>query len=158
MIPNELQIASSGVPFTLHAAEAAGGTRTPFKSDPIRDLIPLMPNDSYQLIGKDQMEPSILLRRLRRWRPEDADGAKPLVHVLDEYERNVSSLKLETGFEKPWRKPQPGVLTSHSTPSDHHPGTPRVDPEPGECTGELRARPTTGQPRRRPMPQVLMSS
>ena len=89
MIPNELQIASSGVPFTLHAAEAAGGTRTPFKSDPIRDLISLMPNDSYQLIGKDQMEPSILLRRLRRWRPEDADGAKPLVHaVLDEYERN----------------------------------------------------------------------
>ena len=77
MISNELQIASSGVPFTLHAAEAADGTRTPFKFDPICDLIPLMPDDSYQLIDKDQMEPSILLRKLRPWRPEDADSANP---------------------------------------------------------------------------------
>ena len=27
----------------------------------------------------------------------------------------ASSLKLKAGFEKPWRKPQPGSLTSHST-------------------------------------------
>ena len=66
----------------------------------------------------------------------------------------VELAKLEAGFEEPWRKPQPGSLTSHSTPSVHHPGTPRVDPEPGGCTGELRARPATGQPRRRPMPQL----
>ena len=48
-----------------------------------------MPDDNYRLIDKDQMEPSILLRKLRSWRPEDADSAKPLVHsVLDAYERN----------------------------------------------------------------------
>ena len=65
----------------------------------------------------------------------------------------VELAKLEAGFEKPWRKPQPGSLTSHSTPSVHHPGTPRVDLEPGGCTGELRARPATGQPRQRQCPQ-----
>ena len=76
-------------PFALRAAEAAVGTSNPFKSDPTRDLIPLMPDDSYQLIGKDRMEPSILLRSLRRWRPEDADSAQSLVHaVLDAYGRN----------------------------------------------------------------------
>ena len=90
MISNELQIASGGVPFTLHAAEAAGGTRTPFKFDPIRDLIPLMPAGGYRLIDKDQMEPSILLRKLRPWRPEDADRAQSLVHaVLAAYGRNA---------------------------------------------------------------------
>ena len=48
-----------------------------------------MHDDSYQLIGKDQMEPSILIRRLRPWRPEDADSAQSLVHaVLDAYGRN----------------------------------------------------------------------
>ena len=48
-----------------------------------------MPNDSYQLIGKDQMEPSILLRELRPWRDEDADRAKSLVRaVLDKYKHN----------------------------------------------------------------------
>ena len=90
MIPNELQIASSGVSFTLHAAEAAGGTRTPFKFDPICDLIPLMPDDSYRLIAKDRMEPSILLRELRPWRDEDANRAKSLVRaVLDKYKHNA---------------------------------------------------------------------
>ena len=39
-----------------------------------------MHDDSYQLIGKDQMEPSILIRRLRPWRPEDASKAQDLVH------------------------------------------------------------------------------
>ena len=38
-----------------------------------------MHDDSYQLIGKDQMEPSILNRRLRQWRPEDASKAQDLV-------------------------------------------------------------------------------
>ena len=48
-----------------------------------------MPDDSYQLIDKDLMEPSILLRGLRRWRSEDADSAQSLVHaVLDAYGRN----------------------------------------------------------------------
>ena len=48
-----------------------------------------MSNDSYQLIDKDQMEPSILLRKLRPWRPEDADKAQSLVHaVLAAYGRN----------------------------------------------------------------------
>ena len=47
-----------------------------------------MPDDSYRLIDKDKMEPSILLRRLRPWRDEDADRAKPLVHaILDAYGR-----------------------------------------------------------------------
>ena len=45
-----------------------------------------MHDDSYQLIGKDQMEPSILIRRLRPWRPEDAPKAQDLVHgVLTAY-------------------------------------------------------------------------
>ena len=45
-----------------------------------------MHNDNYQLIGKDQMEPSILSRRLRPWRPEDASTAQALVHgVLTAY-------------------------------------------------------------------------
>ena len=65
----------------------------------------------------------------------------------------ASSLKLKAGFEKPWRKPQPGFLTSQSAPSGHYPGTPRVDPEPGGCTSELRVRPATGQPRQRRCPQ-----
>ena len=53
-------------------------------------LIPLMLDDSYRLIDKDQMEPSILLRKLRPWRPKDADRAQPLVHgVLDAYGRNA---------------------------------------------------------------------
>lgn len=38
-----------------------------------------MHDDSYQLIGKDHMEPSILNRRLRQWRPEDASKAQDLV-------------------------------------------------------------------------------
>ena len=38
-----------------------------------------MHDDSYQLIDKDQMEPSILNRRLRQWRPEDASKAQDLV-------------------------------------------------------------------------------
>ena len=43
----------------------------------------------YPLIDKDQMEPSILLRRLRPWRTEDADRAQSLVHaVLDAYGHN----------------------------------------------------------------------
>ena len=76
-------------PFALRAAEAAAGTKTTFKSDPICDLIPLLPDDSYRLIEKDQMEPSILLRELRPWRPEDANRAQSLVRaVLAEYERN----------------------------------------------------------------------
>ena len=59
----------------------------PSNSIPSMILIPLMPDDSYRLIDKDKMEPSILLRRLRPWRDEDADRAKPLVHaVLDKYE------------------------------------------------------------------------
>ena len=45
-----------------------------------------MHDDSYQLIGKDQMEPSILSRRLRQWRPEDASKAQDLVDgVLTAY-------------------------------------------------------------------------
>ena len=49
-----------------------------------------MPDDSHRLIDKDQMEPSILLRKLRPWRPEDANSAKRLVRdVLAEYKRNV---------------------------------------------------------------------
>ena len=49
-----------------------------------------MPDDSYQLIDKDSMEPSILLRKLRPWRREDADRAQSLVHdVLAAYERNA---------------------------------------------------------------------
>ncbi len=49
-----------------------------------------MSNDSYQLIDKDQMEPSILLRKLRPWRPEDADKTQSLVHaVLAAYGRNA---------------------------------------------------------------------
>ena len=45
-----------------------------------------MHNDNYQLIGKDQMEPSILVRRLRQWRPEDASKAQGLVDgVLTAY-------------------------------------------------------------------------
>ena len=48
-----------------------------------------MADDIYSLIGKDQMEPSILIRRLRPWRPEDADRVQSLVHaVLDAYGRN----------------------------------------------------------------------
>ena len=41
-----------------------------------------MHNDNYQLIGKDQMEPSILSRRLRPWRPEDASTAQELVDAV----------------------------------------------------------------------------
>ena len=41
-----------------------------------------MHDDSYQLIGKDQMEPSILLRKLRPWRPEDASKAQALVDAV----------------------------------------------------------------------------
>ena len=41
-----------------------------------------MHDDSYQLIGKDQMEPSILIRRLRQWRPEDASKAQALVDAV----------------------------------------------------------------------------
>ena len=49
-----------------------------------------MPDDSYRLIDKDQMEPAILLRKLRPWRPEDADRGQSLVYaVLDAYERNA---------------------------------------------------------------------
>ena len=49
-----------------------------------------MPDDSYRLIDKDQMEPSILLRKLRPWRSEDADRVQSLVHaVLAAYERNA---------------------------------------------------------------------
>ena len=45
-----------------------------------------MPDDSYRLIDKDQMEPSILLRKLRG----DADRARSLVHaVLDAYEHKA---------------------------------------------------------------------
>ena len=38
-----------------------------------------MHDDSYQVIGKDQMEPSILNRRLRPWRSGDASRAQSLV-------------------------------------------------------------------------------
>ena len=49
-----------------------------------------MPDDSYRLIGKDRMEPSILLRKLRPWRTKDADRAKSLVRaVLDKYKHNA---------------------------------------------------------------------
>ena len=41
-----------------------------------------MHDESYQLIGKDQMEPSILIRRLRQWRPEDASKAQDLVDAV----------------------------------------------------------------------------
>ena len=41
-----------------------------------------MHNDNYQLIGKDQMEPSILSRRLRPWRSEDASTAQELVDAV----------------------------------------------------------------------------
>ena len=41
-----------------------------------------MHDDSYQLIGKDQMEPSILIRRLRPWQAGDADRVNPLVHTV----------------------------------------------------------------------------
>ena len=62
----------------------------PSNSIPSVILISLMPDDSYRLIGKDRMEPSILLRKLRPWRTKDADGAKSLVHaVLDKYEHNA---------------------------------------------------------------------
>ena len=45
-----------------------------------------MHNDNYQLIGKDQMEPSILNRRLRPWQSGDADRAQSLVQgVLTAY-------------------------------------------------------------------------
>ena len=48
-----------------------------------------MHDDSYQLIGKDQMEPSILVRRLRPWQPGDADRAQSLVQsVLAAYRHN----------------------------------------------------------------------
>ena len=45
-----------------------------------------MHDDSYQLIDKDQMEPSILIRRLRQWRAEDASNVQDLVYgVLTAY-------------------------------------------------------------------------
>ena len=48
-----------------------------------------MHDDSYQLIGKDQMEPSILIRRLRPWQSGDADSAQSLVQgVLAAYRHN----------------------------------------------------------------------
>ena len=48
-----------------------------------------MHDDSYQLIGKDQMEPSILIRRLRPWQSGDADSAQSLVQgVLAAYKHN----------------------------------------------------------------------
>ena len=48
-----------------------------------------MHNDNYQLIGKDQMEPSILSRRLRPWQSGDADSAQSLVQgVLAAYRHN----------------------------------------------------------------------
>ena len=48
-----------------------------------------MHDDSYQLVGKDQMEPSILNRRLRPWRPEDDSRTQSLVQgVLAAYEHN----------------------------------------------------------------------
>ena len=47
-----------------------------------------MGDDNYRLIGKDQMAPSILIRKLRPWRPGDADRVNPLAHaVLAAYER-----------------------------------------------------------------------
>ena len=48
-----------------------------------------MHDDSYQLVGKDQMEPSILNRRLRQWRPEDDSRTQSLVQgVLAAYKHN----------------------------------------------------------------------
>ena len=48
-----------------------------------------MHDDSYQLIGKDQMEPSILNRRLRPWRPGDDSRTQSLVQgVLAAYKHN----------------------------------------------------------------------
>ena len=48
-----------------------------------------MHDDSYQVIGKDQMEPSILNRRLRPWRSGDASGAQSLVQgVLAAYKHS----------------------------------------------------------------------
>ena len=49
----------------------------------------MVDDNIYRLIDKDEMEPSILLRKLRPWRPEDAATAQSLVHaVLDAYGRN----------------------------------------------------------------------
>lgn len=38
-----------------------------------------MPDNDYRLIGKDDMEPSILSRTLRPWRRHDQDRAHRLV-------------------------------------------------------------------------------
>ncbi len=54
-----------------------------------------MHDDNYQLIGKDQREPSILIRKLRPWRSGDADRANPLARM-----GHQSGNRLVFGYEK----------------------------------------------------------